>query len=790
MGNFRRFLAFLSFAAVAFPPAFALGQTINIESDVDYPVFGNGETDTGKRPVFPDEFKDPNGNTVNIMNGVKVTGGNRFVDGAYIYGESNLGSSAADNRVNVLGGFLESDAVGAFINIDSSSATAYGTRNSVRIDIGSTVKGAITGAHAVNAAVDRSTTGPAGAVSNEVVITGSSTGNNTDPTNLGVSGGFAEGSSGTASRNSVSISGSTVSSGDYGGVVGGIFSDVSGSGTGSAGGNRVIISDSAIQVGLGVAGGFFQSKSGADYWVIGNGSGTGSADGNSVIISGGTIEKGNIYGGLVLTQSAGSSNSADNNTVTILNDPVMPGVVLYGGLITDNLVTLNDSSGATYSGNTLNLYSSNLKVKGIKNFRILNFHLPSSFGAGDAMLRINTQGAAAPADIADARINVGMEGSRAPLKPGDSVVLINMENGTLAGDPKSSGTGMQGVTLRYELDIIKSDDRLLAEVRSAGLAEQTKALSEGYISGLSLVNQGADLVAGQGMENAVRAASAASGSGGRGFGAFGTLSGGFLRYNTGSHVNMSSLSLLAGLSLGADLAPGRLTLGAFFEYGNGSYDTRNSFSNAASVHGDGDIYHIGGGILGRMDFIETGPGRFYVEASGRVGGVHNEYGSSDLRDEANRKATYDSSSAYHGFHLGSGYVLNITENASLDLYGKYFWTRQEGDDVTLSTGDPVKFKDADSSRMRFGGRFACMMNDSISPYIGAAWEYEFDGKSRASSNGYDIDAPSLRGDTGIGELGLTVKPSQSLPLSLDVGVQGYTGKREWVTGSLQARLEF
>jgi hypothetical protein len=48
----------------------------------------------------------------------------------------------------------------------------------------------------------------------------------------------------------------------------------------------------------------------------------------------------------------------------------------------------------------------------------------------------------------------------------------------------------------------------------------------------------------------------------------------------------------------------------------------------------------------------------------------------------------------------------------------------------------------------------------------------------------------LRGSTGIGELGLTLKPSKNLPLSFDLGVQGYTGKREGMTGSLQINFEF
>jgi hypothetical protein len=44
--------------------------------------------------------------------------------------------------------------------------------------------------------------------------------------------------------------------------------------------------------------------------------------------------------------------------------------------------------------------------------------------------------------------------------------------------------------------------------------------------------------------------------------------------------------------------------------------------------------------------------------------------------------------------------------------------------------------------------------------------------------------------TGMGELGLSLKPSKTLPLSFDLGVQGYVGKREGVTGSLQVKFEF
>jgi outer membrane autotransporter protein len=155
-----------------------------------------------------------------------------------------------------------------------------------------------------------------------------------------------------------------------------------------------------------------------------------------------------------------------------------------------------------------------------------------------------------------------------------------------------------------------------------------------------------------------------------------------------------------------------------------------------------------------------------------------------------RKAEYDSLSAYYGFHLGTGYIWNIAESASLDLYGKYFRTKLEGDSVKLSTGEPVRFKDMVSSRLRFGGRFTYTVNEYFSPHIGTAIEYEFNGKARATTNGFDIAAPSMRGNTGIGELGLLFKPSLTVPLSFDLGLQGYTGKKEGVTGTFQVKFEF
>jgi autotransporter-associated beta strand protein len=381
------------------------------------------------------------------------------------------------------------------------------------------------------------------------------------------------------------------------------------------------------------------------------------------------------------------------------------------------------------------------------------------------------------------------------MLPSGSYEIV--KSSTLSGIPPVMGdrVALQGVTLLHTFDLSSTGNILSADYRGTETNPQAKALSEGFIGGTVILNQGADLAAGAGIENAAGAAKSAAGRAGPGTGhgiaAFGAVSAGWSRYNTGSHVNMKGFSLLTGFSSGRELPPGFLTLGAFVEFGAGFYDTYNSFGNAAAVHGDGETEYFGGGVLGRMDFSRTGPGRFHAEASARLGLTMTDYDGTGLRDYRGRAASYSSESAYYGLHAGLGYAWELTNEATLDLYGKYFWTRQSGDRVTLSTGDPVKFEDTDSHRVRAGARFSYKVNDSLAPYIGAAYEHEFDGRVRASTNGFSLPVPSLDGDTGVWEFGIAATPAESLPtLTVNAGVQGYTGKREGLTGSLQFKLEF
>jgi outer membrane autotransporter protein len=343
--------------------------------------------------------------------------------------------------------------------------------------------------------------------------------------------------------------------------------------------------------------------------------------------------------------------------------------------------------------------------------------------------------------------------------------------------------------LLYNWSLEKSETHLIATLKDIKANPQAKALSEGFLSGLALLNQGGDLASGAGLRQAAEAAKAGGLSG------FAAIGGGQSRYNTGSHSDLSSYTLLTGLAWGQNFEAtspvNRLTLGAFFEHGNGSYDTYNSFTGAAAFEGDGEADYLGGGLMTRLDFAQNDTGNFYAEGAFRLGRIDNEYNADGLLDALGRSAGgFDSSSGYYGLYLGGGYVFDLSNDIDIDLYAKYFWTRQNGDSITLATGDPVEFDDAESHRLRIGTRFTIPANDYLTPYVGLSYEHEFDGQARASTYGYKIDAPPLGGDSAIAEAGLSITPSADLPLYFDLGVQGYAVDRKGVGGTVQMRFEF
>ncbi|MDL2316844.1 autotransporter-associated beta strand repeat-containing protein, partial [Desulfovibrio sp. OttesenSCG-928-A18] len=500
-----------------------------------------------------------------------------------------------------------------------------------------------------------------------------------------------------------------------------------------------------------------------------------------------------VSGQGVLNATAGQGETislSGNNTYTGMTTVISGGLKLESDLASSKDLTLYGGTAFITNGHSHSLKGGSLTVwSGAATYdgdlkagnATLNFVATDTAVSGPMLLTTGT------ADIDGGKVNLGVFGA-AHIASGATLTLLEAAKGISGSVTQGDGSGVLnvGATVVHDITLSTTGYTLSATVDQGRASSQAKALSEGYLGGVILTLQGADLAAGAGLDAATSAIRTSRKSGVSQYGnaalnggyhltGFGTVSGGRVTYDTGSHIDMDSVSLITGLAVGTDLTPGRLNLGLFFEYGTGSYDTHNSFSRAPSVDGDGHAHYFGGGLLGRMDFTDTGHGHPYLEATGRAGKVHTSYDSSDLRDAVGRKADYDTLSWYYSLHVGAGYIWEITDTTSLDVYAKYFWTRQEGDSIHLSTGEQVRFKSVDSHRTRIGGRFSYTVEDYISPYIGAAWEHEFDGKTRGATNGHSIEAPDLEGHTGIVELGVSVRPSAALPLSFDLGAQGYTG---------------
>ena len=665
-----------------------------------------------------------------VDNSVTVNGSDSLAR-SVVGGESANGV-ATGNTVTINGGSFESAGGGR---------SEYGaiTYNSVTINGGNvtTVWGGSTG----------STSGVA-VTGNAVTITGGVIGD--------VQGGASFATS-VVTGNTVAITGGNVTGFVQGGYSAG----------GAVTGNAVVLSDGGV-----------------DGHVLGGFSLNDVVMGNTVVVGGGSVG-GHIFGGL----GYNIGSSATGNTVILDGSPNIGASRIYGGFVGDWNDLDNPLPGDARTGNTLQITGTGFTAQNVLNFQNYNFFLPPALVPGQAMLVLTEN---ADTDMTNSTVTVTGFAGGTTLQPGQSVSLVRKTGGgqlLTTGMTNTVNNVRVGATMLTNLTITASSLDLIGTVDSVRANPQAKALAESALARHAFVNQGSDLSIGPGMRGILYST---QGLPQGGLVPFAAGSGGWSRYNTGSHVDVSGASMLAGLARRRPVNEGKsgsVLAGTFFEAGRGGYDSYNSFSNAASVKGNGDTSYYGGGLLGRYDFAPAGPGNVYVEASFRAGYVSTDFSSSDLLGGAGQKAEYDSGNAYYGTHLGLGYFWNITEKANLDFSTRYIWTHQDGDKVNVS-GDPVNFKAVDSHRWRSGARFTHKVNEYVAPYAGAYYDHEFDGKARAGANGYSLGAAGLKGGTGVGELGLTVKPAAGGGFSFALGVQGYAGVREGVTGSLQLQWEF
>ena len=258
-----------------------------------------------------------------------------------------------------------------------------------------------------------------------------------------------------------------------------------------------------------------------------------------------------------------------------------------------------------------------------------------------------------------------------------------------------------------------------------------------------------------------------------------------MRAQSGSYVDTKGFGLNVGFAREIANPQGKLLFGPVVEYGGGNYDSY--LEDAAGTHGEGKAHYFGVGLMAR----QVNHDGLYYEGSLRGGRVNSDYKTTM---DTLGKVDYDSSSNYFAAHLGVGKAFSIGNGNTLDGYLKYFYSHQAGDTTTIhienAADERGSFSSVDSHRLRIGARLTHKVNDRNSFYGGLAYQYEFGGEARAHfSSGGNVPSPSVKGGSGMLELGWQVKPGET-PLTLDLGLTGWAGKQRGGSVQLGATWKF
>ena len=681
----------------------------------------------------------------------------------------------------------------------------------------------------------KSTTSTSDVSGNKVFIAGGAFNNavNTDPAPR-IYGGATDGS-GTATRNVLQITGGTIGNATHAAdVIGGR------SATGAAVENHVLLgaaepgatptaptlkgnvtggygataTDNTVEILAGtldgsVYGGYATTAGTPATTVVPPTAEVSALRNNKVTLRDGVTVTGNVYGAYAAANASNMTAATDGNTIDLYK-AVIDGT-LYGGMAQDGA----GHDVVSGKNNTLAVYARGAKADDFVGVQNLRFYVPEGTTAADKETMLTLDNVAAPAtpaagapttkDLSHVNVGVKLAGNRPSLKVGDAVSLMKVYEGNTIDSTHAVAitsdtplvnktTGMQGVSLRYNFDLLTREaeagsgknNELYATVTSASVNPDTKSLAETRAASLAFLTSGSDLLTDAAMTAAMEVAAtpASESQAGRArvdgapkeYRMWAVQNVSSMRLNSGSHVDAKGWGLNLGFAKQRVSGRNTLTYGPFVEYGKGSYDSYLD----DGLHGSGNMDYLGVGVMAKSQ-SENGA---YVEGSVRVGRVKSDYaGTID-----NTHTTYDSSSTYYAGHLGVGQEKQLKNGNTIETYAKYFFTHQGGDTAKLSTGEVYDFDAADSHRIRFGTRYTSKKGDA-SFYTGLAYEYEFGNDIAASFEGYNTPSPSLTGGTGILELGYRFTP-QNGRATYGIQLMGMTGKRRGISGGVQMHWAF
>ena len=342
--------------------------------------------------------------------------------------------------------------------------------------------------------------------------------------------------------------------------------------------------------------------------------------------------------------------------------------------------------------------------------------------------------------------------------------------GKITGTTYKVGTAFEGEGAAE----MSGDDLIFKTKTGAGhVSDETHHAVMAAEAGMALLAAGSEHVG-----NVMNGIGLKDNAGSDGTSVAASLGGGVFHYETGSHVNSHTWNAVVATGAKKELEKGTLQYGLFGEYGKGNYTLHGK-----AGRGDGDAHYAGGGLLAKW----TNKHSVYAEASIRHGRM-SDTTSDILHDAAGNGYGYNVHTNYFGVHLGLGKVFYHNSGRSLDVYGKYFYTKRNG--VSFEAGtDYYDLDSVASSILRIGARYGST-DKKWNWYGGLAYEYEFDGEANGTVNDTVIRSASVKGSSIRSEIGLRMDASKDNPWKADIAIYGYGGKHRGFGGNVSVAYTF
>lgn len=580
-----------------------------------------------------------------------------------------------------------------------------------------------------------------------------------------VYGGQAQGHDADASGNIVSISGSNSELSFEGGahsVAGGFAQTYSANTSVTANNNVVAVTGGLLKAGI--AGGYILGNHNAA-------SARGEASGNIVFVGGNAKVNGDIYGANAEFKTGDTTASMNNNMVIVSGNADISNAALHG-------IGSSGSSGGKISGsgNTLVINGWHGSVKTVDGFNNVVFKEVAWQDNGKVLnITDGENSSLKDAEIDASHIHFD---DASDINDNDSMILIHIENGKdeLKSKNIQSGNFTAGVAVEGDGEAKVENGDLVYQINGIHAAKQTKLVAENRAVAAAFINQGTDLIS--------DSLDALSRDDSCGIKTFAAVQGNRSKYDVNSDIKINGWSTIVGAGNAEKFSGGdEFAWGVFYENGSGNYRTYNEF-NDEFFRGDGNLVYNGGGVAARYENAHG----VYTEGSLRAGMLKSEMDNA-LHDGSGAEYGYDSSSAYYGAHIGIGQVIQLSDNSSVDVYGKFFHTYTEGDNFSVGN-DKFEFDSINSDRLRIGARVTANRENKFSTYYGLAYEYEFNGSAGMRAAGMEVPEQSLRGSSYMAEAGLNYQPSADSPWSFDLNMRGYAGERQGASFNVQATYTF